>query len=69
MIAKSIILFLLLIILLSLGWGFYYLSRDQGNSKRTLRALIIRIGITIILAILIGVGIFTGIIVPHPIGQ
>ena len=67
MIPKIMILFLMLIILLSLGWGFYYLSRDQGHSKRTLHALMLRIGITILLALLLVVGIFTGVIVPHPI--
>lgn len=68
MVVKIIILGFMLIILLSLGWGFYYLSRDKGESRRTLHALIFRMGITVLLVILILLGIYTGIIVPHPLG-
>ena len=67
MITKIIIVFLLFAILLSLGWGFYYLSHDKGQSNRTLKALIVRIIITVILAALILIGALTGFVKFHPL--
>ena len=42
---------------------------DKGDSNRTVKALTRRIGLSVLLIVLVIVGILTGIIRPHGIGQ
>ncbi len=55
----------LFIIVASLGSALFYLMRDRGDSRRTLNALKLRIGLSIILFLLILLGYFTGVITPN----
>ncbi|OHC65514.1 MAG: hypothetical protein A2045_00160 [Rhodocyclales bacterium GWA2_65_20] len=55
----------MLAILASLGMALVRLIKDRGQTTRTVRALTLRIGISILLFILLLVGVFTGIVVPH----
>lgn len=55
----------LVIIVASLGSALFYLMRDRGDSRRTLNALKLRIGLSIILFLLILLGYFTGVITPN----
>jgi hypothetical protein len=52
-------------IVASLGSGLFYLIRDRGESRRTLNALKLRIGLSIALFLLILLGYFTGVIAPN----
>lgn len=63
-----IVAFLILIVW-NLGAGLYYLMVDKGQTKRTVNALTRRIAISVALILLIAVGIYTGVIKPHGIGQ
>ncbi len=56
-----VILFLVFIVgsLLSAG---YYLIRDKGTSERTVKALTVRISLSIALFILLMAGYYTGVI-------
>ncbi len=56
-----VILFLLLIVL-SLGSALTYLLRDRGKSDRTVRALTLRVGLSIGLFLLLMAGYGTGLI-------
>lgn len=63
-----IVAFLILIVW-NLGAGLYYLMVDKGQTKRTVNALTRRIAISVALILLIVLGIYTGVIKPHGIGQ
>ncbi|GHH55760.1 hypothetical protein GCM10009090_24490 [[Pseudomonas] boreopolis] len=58
----------LIAIVWNLGAGLYYLLNDRGQTKRTVRALTWRIGLSVALILLVVLGIYTGLIKPHGIG-
>ena len=66
----TIVIFILLAaIIYNLGAGLYFMMTDKGQSNRTVRALTRRIGLSVLLIILVIIGILTGLIKPHGIGQ
>ena len=54
-------------ILTSLGVALWRLVRDQGKSTRTVKALTLRIALSVGLFALIIAGMLSGVIVPHGI--
>lgn len=62
---KGLVILLLLSVLVSLFSGLFYLVRDQGQSKRTLKSLTLRIAISLALFLMLFVGLATGLIRPH----
>lgn len=50
---KIVIVVFLVLILFSLGSALFYLMRDQGGSNRTVKALTLRIGLSVSLFLLI----------------
>lgn len=46
---KIIVLLFIMVILASLGSALYYLVKDQGKSDRVVKALTIRIGLSMLL--------------------
>lgn len=62
MLVKIIIVFSLIAILGSLFSALFFLSKDKSGSERTIKALTIRIGLSILLFILLMVGYLTGVI-------
>ncbi|KTD05903.1 hypothetical protein Lgra_2680 [Legionella gratiana] len=67
MITKIIIIFAMIIIAGSLASGLIFLIRDSGNSKRTVRALTIRVSISVSLFIFLLIAFKLGLIKPHGI--
>lgn len=65
MLPKIIIALILLAILGSLTSGLFFLVRDKGTSDRTVRALTVRISLSVLLFALLILGYFTGVIEPH----
>ncbi|MCW8408531.1 twin transmembrane helix small protein [Legionella sp. PATHC035] len=65
MITKIIIIFAMIIIAASLASGLIFLIRDSGNSKRTIKALTIRISISVSLFIFLLIAFKLGLIKPH----
>ncbi|MEN8107112.1 MAG: twin transmembrane helix small protein [Pseudomonadota bacterium] len=65
MLAKIIIVLFLLIIIGSLFSGLFYLVRDKGTSERTVKALTVRISLSVLLFILLMIGYATGVLQPH----
>jgi hypothetical protein len=61
-----IVLFLVLIVG-SLFSSLFYLIRDKGASERTVRALTVRISLSVLLFILLMLGYATGLLHPHGI--
>jgi hypothetical protein len=62
---KVIIVLVFVGIIASLGSGLYYLVNDKGDSRRTLRALTLRIGLSIGLFAFLMILIGLGVIEPH----
>ena len=46
---KIIVFLLIVVILASLGSALYYLIKDQGKSDRVVKALTVRIGVSMVL--------------------
>jgi hypothetical protein len=62
---KFIVIALLAVILLSLGSGLVFLITDRGRTKRTVKALTWRIGLSLTAFLLLMAGFATGLIRPH----
>lgn len=69
MFTTIVIVILLAAIIYNLGAGLYFMMTDKGQTDRTVKALTRRIGLSVLLIILVIVGILTGLIKPHGIGQ
>ena len=57
-----VVILLLVIILGCLAFGAYYLQKDKSDSKRTLNALRLRVGFSIVLIIVLVGGHYSGCI-------
>ena len=64
---KIPVILVLLFIVFSLGQGMYYLAKDDGEEDKTrvVRALTVRIVLSLTLFGLLMLGYFTGLIQPH----
>jgi len=62
---KLIVVVLLLFVVISLFTALYRLNKDDTNSTRVVKALSVRIGLSIFLFILILVGAKLGLIEPN----
>jgi len=67
MLTKVIIVLFLLAILGSLFSGLFFLMKDKGASERTVRALTVRVSLSVLLFILLMIGFATGVLQPHGI--
>ena len=65
MLAKVIVIAILLGIITSLATAMIFLIRDRGSSTRMVKALTLRIGVSIALFILLFVMYALGFISPH----
>ena len=65
MLFKIIVIGLLGVILLSLSAALFSMIKDKGQSDRTVKALTVRIALSIGLITLLGVGAQLGLIQPH----
>lgn len=65
LISKIIVVLFLLAILASLGTALIHMIRDKGQSDRAVKALTVRIALSVSLFILLFVGFATGVISPH----
>jgi hypothetical protein len=65
MLFKIIIIGLLLVILVSLGTALFSMMKHEPDSNRTVKALTVRIALSIALLILIMLGYSMGLITPH----
>lgn len=67
MLAKSIIVLFLIAILFCLGSALYYLFSGRGNGRSMVKALTVRIVLSVILFALLIVFFLTGVLQPHGI--
>jgi hypothetical protein len=59
----------LIAIVISLGAGLFHFVKDKGESKRMVRALTVRIVLSVALFILLFIAWSQGLIQPHQVGK
>lgn len=62
---KLIVIVMLVLILGSLGSGLFFLISDRGQNRRTVKALTLRVGLSVALFLLLMLAYLTGLIKPH----
>jgi hypothetical protein len=67
MITKIIVVLFLFAIIGSLFSGLFFLMKDKGTSERTVKALTVRVSLSVLLFILLMIGFATGLLQPHGI--
>jgi len=65
MLIKILIVAVLFAIVVSLGSGLFHLVKDEGQSKRMVNALTVRIVLSVLLFILLFIAWSQGLITPH----
>ncbi|MEZ5476158.1 MAG: DUF2909 family protein [Thiolinea sp.] len=66
---KLIIVLLLLFVIVTLFTALYQLNKGGPDSCKVVRTLALRIGLSIFIFIMLWVGKYFGLIVPHGLGQ
>ena len=66
---KILIVVVLVAIVASLGSGLFHLVKDDGQSKRMVNALTVRIALSVLLFVLLFVAWKSGLIEPHGISR
>jgi len=59
---KIVVLVFIVLIIASLGSALFFLVTDQGGSKRMVKALALRVGLSITLFLLLMAGYYFGLI-------
>jgi len=65
---RIVVPIILLGIVGSLASALFYLVRDNQDSKRTVRALTVRVGLSVFLFVLLLIAHYAGLIQPRPVG-
>jgi len=65
MVLRIVVIVMLFAIVASLGSALFHLSRGRGDSDKMVRALTLRIGLSIVLFVLLMVAWYMGLIAPH----
>jgi len=66
---KILIVACLIAIVVSLGSGLFHLVNDKGDSKKMVRALTVRVALSVALFILLFIAWSQGLIQPHGLGR
>ncbi len=59
---RLVVLAVLLMIVASLGSAIFFMMRDQGNSKRMVKALALRVGLSVALFVALMASYYFGLI-------
>ena len=68
-VTKILILIVFAGIVGSLGSALFHLSRGKGDPKKMVRALTVRVGLSVALFILLMLAWYNGLITPHGLGK
>jgi hypothetical protein len=66
---KILIIVVLFAIIISLGSALFHLSRGKGDPQKMIRALTVRVGLSVALFILLMLAWYNGLITPHALGK
>jgi len=59
---RIVVILFIILILASLGSALFFMINDRGQSKRTVRALALRVGLSLTLFLLLMAGYYFGLI-------
>jgi hypothetical protein len=59
---RYVVIVMLILIVASLGSGLYFVMHDKGDSKRAVKALAIRVGLSVTLFLILMGGYYFGFI-------
>ncbi|MFZ5555156.1 MAG: twin transmembrane helix small protein [Pseudomonadota bacterium] len=59
---KILVILFVVVILSSLGSALYFLMKDKGQSDRTVKALTVRIGLSVVLFVLLMASYYFGLV-------
>lgn len=62
---RLVVILVLLAIVVSLGTALYHLAADRGDSKKMVRSLTVRVGLSVGLFLLLMIAWRLGLIRPH----
>jgi len=62
---RYVVIAVLLMIVASLGSAVFFMMRDRGNSKRMVKALAIRVGLSVALFAFLMLGYYFGLLPNH----
>jgi Na+-driven multidrug efflux pump len=62
---RYLVIAVLLVIVASLGSAVFFMMRDRGNSKRMVKALAIRVGLSVALFLFLMLGYYFGLFPDH----
>ena len=65
---RYVVIAMLVLIIASLGSGLYFVMHDQGDSKRAVKALAIRVGLSVLLFLILMASHYFGLI-PGRVGS
>lgn len=65
MLAKALVIAVFLAVLFALGAALFFMMRDGGQGERAVRALTLRVGLSLALIVLLFVMFAAGYIHPH----
>jgi hypothetical protein len=68
-IIRILVVLVLVAIVYSLGTALYHLATDHGNSKKMVRALTVRISLSVALFLLLMIAWWAGLIQPRGLGR
>lgn len=66
---RIVVIIVLVAIVYSLGTALFHLATDKGDSKKMVRALTVRVGLSMALFLLLMVAWWAGLITPHGLGR
>lgn len=66
LLVKLIVIILLLFVIVSLFSGLFFLVKDKGETRRTVNALTLRIGLSVLAIVVILIAAATGLIELNP---
>lgn len=68
---KAIVIAVFLMIIFSLGSALYHLvkHKEEGSSQKTVKALTLRVGLSVLLFVFVFILVATGVLKPHGIGS
>ena len=66
LLVKFVVILLLCFVIVSLFSGLYFLVKDKGQSNRTVNALTVRIGLSVLAIIIVMIAGATGLIEMNP---
>ncbi|MCY4150119.1 MAG: twin transmembrane helix small protein [Gammaproteobacteria bacterium] len=69
MLFKTVLVLLLLFVIVSLFTGFYFLMRDPSSSQRIVKALFLRVSLSLFIMLLLGIGLYFGWVLPQGLAQ